>query len=43
MAIGGKFNRHAALAQSRAQPKGNVRRVFHQQNSGVHRMLEGIH
>jgi hypothetical protein len=43
MAIGGKFNRHAALAQGGAQPKGNVGRVFHQQNSGVHRVIEGIH
>jgi hypothetical protein len=37
MAIRGKFDRHAPLAQSRAQPQGNVGRVFHQQNSGCHK------
>jgi hypothetical protein len=33
VAVGGKFNPHAALAQGGAQPQGDVRRVFHQQNA----------
>jgi hypothetical protein len=33
VAVGGKFNPHAPLAQRGAQPQGDVRRVFHQQNA----------
>ena len=38
-AIGGEFDRHAALAQRRAEPQRNVARVLDQQDPG----LKGIH